>query len=116
VSHVLERANAYVAPYHALLTELEREIPAMKADFMIGPDGRRLWPEDLTPRARRLLRDYELVQYDLSVGERYAEEELFDLSSAPTDIRRDDSANDPGRHGSAVMVGHTAVARPRARQ
>jgi phosphoglycerol transferase MdoB-like AlkP superfamily enzyme len=91
VSHVLERANAYVAPYHALLAQLEQEIPAMQGDFMIGPDNRRLWPEELTPRARRILHDYELVQFDLSVGQRYAEEELFDLDSTPAVTRRADA-------------------------
>jgi hypothetical protein len=32
---------------------------------------------DLSPRARQLLADYRLVQYDLSVGQRYSQAEMF---------------------------------------
>ena len=88
---VLARADAHVPPYYALLHELREEIPAMDRGMMFGPDGRRVRPDALSPRAARLLRDYALVQYDLSVGERHAEALLFGTAdvAAPTSISRE---------------------------
>ncbi|MGH3366983.1 MAG: LTA synthase family protein [Nocardioidaceae bacterium] len=83
MTHVLELADAPVSPYHALLRTLEKQLPAMGQGVLIGPDDQRLSSSELSPRARRLLRDYRLVQYDLAVGRRYAEEAL--LEARPTD-------------------------------
>jgi hypothetical protein len=77
VDLVAERAGAGVTPYYALLTELRRQVPAMEGQTLLGPDGSRLSRSGLPPRARQLLRDYRLVQYDLSVGRRYAEKGLL---------------------------------------
>ncbi len=74
---VLERANAAVPPYYALLEELRSEIPAMDSGMMLDASGGRLEPFELSPRARRLLHDYRLVQYDLSVGHRYSADAMF---------------------------------------
>lgn len=74
--HILEAAGAAVPPYYALLMQLEREIPAME-QLMIGSDNRRITEEELSPRARELLRDYRLVQYDLSVGQRWSQSDMF---------------------------------------
>lgn len=87
MNHVLDVADAPLPPFYALLGELEKELPAMQHELMIGPDNRRVSAEDLSARARELLRDYELVQYDLSVGKRYSQGEMFypieeDIASA----------------------------------
>ncbi len=76
-NHLLEKANAPVPPYYALLGELEKEIPALEHQIMIGADNRQITDAELSPRARELLRDYRLVQYDLSVGNRYTQDEMF---------------------------------------
>ncbi len=81
MNHVLETAGAPVPPYYALLGRLEQDVPAMSDALMIGPDNRPVAEGDLTPAVRRLLHDYRLVQYDLSVGERYSEAALFDPGS-----------------------------------
>jgi phosphoglycerol transferase MdoB-like AlkP superfamily enzyme len=73
----LQRADAAVPPYYALLGELRHAVPAMEDGVLLGPDGRRLRPDHLSARSRRLLRDYRLVQYDLSVGHRYSEHAMF---------------------------------------
>lgn len=39
-------------------------------------------PDELDPAAQALLEDYRMVQYDLTIGQRYAEEALFDLPPA----------------------------------
>lgn len=82
MNHVLRSTDAPVPAYYALLQRLEQQIPAMGQTMMIGPDDRRKAQDQLPARARRLLRDYRLVQYDLSVGDRYAEAGMFD--AAPT--------------------------------
>ena len=71
-----ERAGAAVTPYYALLTELRRQVPALEGRTLIGPDGEPEPHGRLSPTARRLLRDYRLVEYDLSVGHRYAEKAM----------------------------------------
>lgn len=87
INHVFETANATVPPFYALLTEREREIPAVEHGIMIGPGDHLIDERDLSPRAKQLLNDYRMVQYDLSVGQRYVEEQMLygDASSAVAD-------------------------------
>jgi phosphoglycerol transferase MdoB-like AlkP superfamily enzyme len=77
MSHVLEVADAPVTPYYALLQQLEQEVPAMGQGMLIGPDNRTTTAQELRPRARQVLRDYRLVQYDLAIGERYSAPEML---------------------------------------
>jgi hypothetical protein len=72
-----ERAGVTVTPYYALLTELRRRVPARENGARFDPAGRRIPRAGLSPQAARLLADYRLVQYDLSVGKRYSEAGLF---------------------------------------
>lgn len=73
----LERANAPVAPYDALLHALWQEIPAIDAGLIIDGRNRQIGRSALSTRALRVLHDYRLVQYDLSVGKRYSEKAMF---------------------------------------
>jgi hypothetical protein len=73
----LERAHAPVAPYDALLHALWSEVPAMDAGLVIDARNRQIRTSTLSARTVRVLHDYRLVQYDLSVGERYGEQALF---------------------------------------
>jgi hypothetical protein len=77
MGHVLDLAEAPLSPYLTLLRELEQHVPAMEHRRWFGPDGRTITPEELTAEGRQVLRDYRLVQYDLSVGQRYAEQMLY---------------------------------------
>ena len=46
--------------------------------MVLDPSGRIAETEDqLSPRARELLADYRLAQYDLTVGEGYAADALY---------------------------------------
>lgn len=74
---LLERADAPVSPYFALLQELREEVPGIDSGMFIDGNDRLVARADLSARARRLLHDYRLVQYDLSVGERYSEGPMF---------------------------------------
>jgi hypothetical protein len=69
--------GAQLPPYYALLRELQAEIPALEQGIYLDEDGKPLEQGDLSARAKELLRDYRLVQYDLSVGARYSQDELF---------------------------------------
>lgn len=74
---LFEDLQAPVPPYYALLSSLKREVSAMEQGELFAPGGDLIAEEDLSPRGRRLLRDYRLVQYDLAVGERYSQADLF---------------------------------------
>lgn len=80
VNQVLTAAGAPVTPFDALLTEVQQEVPALQTSMVLDPAGRIAASEDqLSPRARELLADYRLVQYDLTVGEGHATEALFSV-------------------------------------
>jgi hypothetical protein len=82
INQLLSAANAPVTPYDALLEEIAAEVPAAERGIMLDPQGRVITAEDLSPQARELLEDYRLVQYDLAVGEGFAEAELFEVPAA----------------------------------
>jgi Sulfatase len=73
----LQRADAAVPPFYALLQELRHAAPAMEDGLLLGPHGGRLHPGRLPARTSRLLHDYRLVQYDLSVGHRWSRQGMF---------------------------------------
>jgi phosphoglycerol transferase MdoB-like AlkP superfamily enzyme len=77
VDLALQRADAPVSPYYALLQELRQQLPAMDAGMRLDPDGREVSQADLSRRARQLLHDYRLVQYDLAMGHRYSASAMF---------------------------------------
>jgi phosphoglycerol transferase MdoB-like AlkP superfamily enzyme len=77
MNHVLRLADAPVPAYYALLGELESEVSAMERGMLIAADDRQVEKSQLTSRAKQLLHDYRLVQYDLAVGARYAQEPMF---------------------------------------
>lgn len=78
-----EHMNAKVSPYLAMLTELQQEVPAMsrvigtnggigqgKATYL-DHDGNDIKVTALSAKAKELLKDYKLVQYDQTVGKNY---------------------------------------------
>ena len=80
-----EHMNAKVSPYLAMLTELQQEVPAMSR--VIGTNGgigqgkatyldyagNNIKATALSTRAKKLLEDYKLIQYDQTVGKNYLE-------------------------------------------
>lgn len=73
----LEQADLPVSPYYALLHRLRQEVPAMAKGRMYDATGRPLRHDQLDERARGLLRDYRLVQFDLTEGGRFSEGRMF---------------------------------------
>ena len=74
---LFEAADAEVTPYYALLTLLHDRITAMRSGKYVERGGGTVQESELSPPAKRLLRDYRMVQYDLSVGPRHAAEALL---------------------------------------
>ena len=74
---LLDAVDAPLSPYYALLDELRRQVPAMDLGRYIDATDAEVTAADLPPRARRLLEDYRLLQYDLSAGHRYAQRDAF---------------------------------------
>lgn len=88
-----EHMNAKVSPYLAMLTELQQEVPAMsrvigtnggigqgKATYL-DHAGNDIKATALSAKAKRLLKDYKLVQYDQTVGKNYLED--LDFTQVP---------------------------------
>ena len=84
-----DHMNAKVSPYLALLTSLQQEIPAMsrvigstggigqgKATYL-DCNGNRINVNKLSSKAKKLLEEYKLVQYDQTTGKNYLKETGF---------------------------------------
>ena len=74
---VYQAADAPVPPYLALLERLHGRVSAMQHGRIITSDGAETPENSLDPRSSRLLDDMRLVQFDFSIGERYAVDELW---------------------------------------
>lgn len=85
--------NAKVSPYLAMLTELQQEVPAMsrvigtnggigqgKATYL-DQNGNEIDSTTMSDRAKELLEDYSLVQYDQTVGKNYLQS--MDFTQVP---------------------------------
>lgn len=79
--------NAKVSPYIAFLTELHQAIPALSVSSSAGDsasepvyldtNGNRINAKKLSKEAKAMLHDYQLIQYDMSVGKNYLKDTGF---------------------------------------
>jgi phosphoglycerol transferase MdoB-like AlkP superfamily enzyme len=74
---VFDLVGEPLPPYYELLDEVAEEIGALGPGRIVAPDGTELARADLTEAQKQLLHDYELVQYDFSIGQRYAVDEMW---------------------------------------
>lgn len=74
---LFEAAGAEVTPYYALLTLLHERVTAMRSGKYVERGVGIVTESELSAPAKRLLHDYRMVQYDLSVGPRHAAEALL---------------------------------------
>ena len=88
-----EHMNTKVSPFLALLTELREQIPA--SSNALAKNGSALWEpnenkniylnnsgeqinnSDLTKEQKQLLKDYKMVQYDITRGKHYVKNDGF---------------------------------------
>lgn len=74
MNHILTISNAQVTPYYTLLMELEEALPAFEKGIYLerGLKAVSEKREDLSKETRELLQVYDVIQYDVTVGENYS--------------------------------------------
>ncbi|MGB3160547.1 LTA synthase family protein [Carnobacterium sp.] len=70
MNHVLDLANSPVSPYYAFLMTLEASLPAFEKGVYIesGEQVSKLEREELSSETQQLLDEYDLLQYDITMG------------------------------------------------
>lgn len=79
MNHILDTANAPVTPFYAFLMELEEELPAFEKGTYLERDSKIIAEkrEDLSKHTQELLKVYDMIQYDVTVGENYSKAHDF---------------------------------------
>lgn len=79
IAMMLAQTNSKVSAYQALLTKIHEELPALSINFkegkgleLINEKGKVVNPKKLTNSQQALLRDYKLIQYDMTEGKGYS--------------------------------------------
>lgn len=73
MNHVLEQTNAFVSPYYALLMALEEKMPAFEKGIYIESNQTSWTTRDkLSKETWEILKDYELILYDMTDGANYS--------------------------------------------
>lgn len=74
MNHILNTTNAQVTPYYALLMELEEALPAFEKGLYIERNSTEVFEKraDLSEETQELLKVYDTIQYDVTVGENYS--------------------------------------------
>jgi len=79
MNHILDIADAPVTPFHAFLMELEETVPAFEKGTYLERDSKVVAEkrEDLSKKTQELLKVYDMIQYDVTVGENYSKAHDF---------------------------------------
>ncbi|MFC0560979.1 LTA synthase family protein [Halalkalibacter alkalisediminis] len=72
---VFELLNLDLPPYYQFLVKIRDEISGLAPTVKVDPKGQELL--ELTPEQEELLKEYQLLQYDLLVGHQYSLDLLF---------------------------------------
>lgn len=72
---VFDYAGLTKVPFYQFLSKLYEEIPVLRDELRIGKDGKAI--KSLTEKQKEMLKQYELIQYDLLVGKQYSKDILF---------------------------------------
>lgn len=79
IAMMLKQTNTKVTPYQALLTEIHKKLPAITINFddekgfqLVNQKGTLVDPNTLTNEQQALLKDYEMIQYDMTAGDAYS--------------------------------------------
>ena len=70
-------ADAPLPPYLALLHEVHDHVSAVQQGRLLDPSGEQVKESEMDARSARLLADLRLVQFDLSIGGRFALERMW---------------------------------------
>lgn len=81
MNYILEETESFVTPYYALLEELEEVLPAFeKGNYIENSDGKdtvKVNRDDLSDKTWKILKDYEMILYDLTTGSNYTSDMNF---------------------------------------
>ncbi|MEV5109606.1 sulfatase-like hydrolase/transferase [Bacillus sp. LBA3-1-1.1] len=72
---VFDYAGLNKVPFYQFLSKLYEEIPVLRDELRIGKDGEAI--KSLTEKQKEMLKQYELIQYDLLVGKQYSKDIVF---------------------------------------
>lgn len=79
IAMTLAQTNSKVSPYQALLTKIWRELPTITVNYkgkknpeLIDQSGHKVSIKRLTKKQKNLLKDYKLIQYDMTDGNAYS--------------------------------------------
>lgn len=78
---VLKQTDSKVSAYQALLTKIYEDLPAITINYngqkgieLVDQNGKEVPLNKLTKHQRDLLKDYQLIQYDMSQGKGYSQQ------------------------------------------
>ncbi|MCA9766094.1 MAG: sulfatase-like hydrolase/transferase [Carnobacterium sp.] len=79
MNHVLALANSPVSPYYAFLMALEASLPAFEKGMYLeaGKQEAKLNRKDLSQTTKNLLEEYDLLLYDLTMGNKQSKKADF---------------------------------------
>jgi phosphoglycerol transferase MdoB-like AlkP superfamily enzyme len=66
-----------IPPWYALLDDLYKQVPAMDTGIAVNAEDKKVAPSQLDPAAKKMLADYRMIMYDLSIGKRYTAKTMF---------------------------------------
>jgi len=79
IPQLLEVTDSKVTPYQALLTMIKDKLPVMQHNlFYDRLDGHVSETYDFTLQQKQLLDDYELIHYDLTLGNGYLQTDFYE--------------------------------------
>lgn len=79
---VYDVADAPMPPYLVLLDQLHQHVSAIQQGRLLDADGEVTKESELAPEAARLLDDLRLVQFDFSIGGRFALDRMWPGSTS----------------------------------
>ncbi|SEL28215.1 Phosphoglycerol transferase MdoB [Carnobacterium iners] len=79
MNHVLALADSPVSPYYAFLMTLEASLPAFEKGTYLeaGKQEAKLNREELSQETNDLLKEYDLLQYDITIGNKQSKKADF---------------------------------------
>lgn len=69
---MFKQTNTKVDPYVALLTEINKYVPAAERNKFMSASGNYIEYKNLSKKAKSTLKDYKLIQYDITAGNQYS--------------------------------------------
>ncbi|KRA29607.1 hypothetical protein ASD81_21825 [Nocardioides sp. Root614] len=75
-------ANAPMPPYLTLLDQVHQHVPAIQQGRLLGTSGEPIKESELDPETAQLLADLRLVQFDFSIGGRFALDRMWPGSAS----------------------------------